>query len=99
VPVYTSGVWIVKEGKEDEFKRRWQAGVDGTVLTVSGVKFMLFQDQENPRRFVSLGEGWRNAEQIEAARSTPEYQDSMATIWRILESGEVTTLRLAAEVS
>lgn len=97
--MYTSGVWIVKEGKEEEFKRRWQAGADATVLAVSGVKFMLFQDQENPRRFLSLGEGWRNVEQIEAARSSPEYQDSMSAIWRMLESGEVTTLRLTAEVS
>jgi quinol monooxygenase YgiN len=97
--VYTSGVWIVKEGNEDEFKRRWQAGVDATVLAVSGVKFMLFQDQESPRRFVSLGEGWRNAEQIEAARGMPEYQDSMSAIWRLLESGEMTTLKLVAEVS
>jgi quinol monooxygenase YgiN len=97
--MYTSGVWIVKEGKEHEFKRRWQAGVDATVLAVSGVKFMLFQDHENPRRFVSLGEGWRNVEQIEAVRSSPEYQDSMAAIWRLLESGEITTLKLAAEVS
>jgi quinol monooxygenase YgiN len=60
---------------------------------------MLLRDAENPRRFVSLGEGWRNPEQIEAARSTPEYQDSIASIWRLLESAEISTLALVREVS
>jgi quinol monooxygenase YgiN len=97
--VYTSGVWIVKEGREGEFRRRWQESADGVALEFPGVKFMLLRDRENPRRFVSLGEGWRNIEQIDAARSRPGYQDSLAATWRVLESGEMTTLELVAEVS
>ena len=97
--MYTSGVWVVKEGREDEFERRWQESVNGASLEFPDVKFVLLRDHENPRRFVSLGEGWRNVEQIEAARSTPGYQDSMAAIWRVLESGEIATLDLVAEVS
>ena len=97
--VYTSGVWIVKEGREAEFARRWQESADGVALNVAGVKFTLLRDRENPRRFISLGEGWRNAEQIEAARSTPEFQDAMASIWRVLESGDISTLDLVASVS
>ena len=97
--MYTSGVWIVKEGREGEFERRWQEGVDGVSLEFPDVKFMLLRDRENPRRFVSLGEGWRNPEQIEAARSTPAYQDSMAAVWRVLDSGEMSTLELVVEVS
>jgi quinol monooxygenase YgiN len=97
--VYTSAVWIVKEGREEEFERRWQEAVNGTSLEFPDVKFMLLRDRENPRRFVSLGEGWRNHEQIEAARSTPSYQDSMASVWRVIDSGEVSTLELVVEVS
>ena len=97
--MYTSGVWIVKEGREDEFERRWQEAVDATSLEFPGVKFMLLRDRENPRRFVSIGEGWRNHEQIEAARSTPAYQDAMAAVWRVLDSGELATLDLVIEVS
>ena len=97
--MYTSGVWIVKEGREDEFARRWQESADSVALDVPGMKFMLLRDRENPRRFISLGEGWRNAEQIEAARSTPEFQDTMASIWRMLESGDISTLDLVASVS
>ena len=97
--MYTSGVWVVKEGREDEFRRRWQEGADRLALGFPGVKFMLLRDQENPRRFVSLDEGWRNRAQIEAARETPEFQDTMASIWRVLDSGETATLDLIASVS
>jgi len=97
--VYTSGVWVVKEGREEEFARRWQESADSLALDFPEVKFMLFRDRENPRRFVSLGEGWRNADQIDAARSTPEFQDAMASIWRMLDSGEIATLDLIASVS
>jgi quinol monooxygenase YgiN len=97
--VYTSGVWVVKEGREGEFARRWQEAVDDAALSNPGVKFMLLRDSDDPRRFVSLGEGWRNREQIEAALSAPAYQDAMAAVWRVLESGELTTLDLVAEVS
>jgi quinol monooxygenase YgiN len=97
--VYTSGVWIVKEGREEEFARRWQKSADRLALDFPGVKFVLLRDRENPRRFVSLGEGWRTAEQIESARETPYFQDSMASIWRMLDSGELTTLDLVASIS
>ena len=97
--MYTSGVWVVKKGREDEFTRRWQESADRLALDVPGVKFMLLRDRENPRRFVSLGEGWRNPDQIEAAREKPEFQDAMKSIWHVLDSGELATLDLIASVS
>jgi hypothetical protein len=48
---------------------------------------------------VSLGSGWRNVEEIDQARSLPSFQDAMASIWRLLESGEMSTLELAVEIS
>jgi heme-degrading monooxygenase HmoA len=97
--MYTSGVWIVKQGREDEFARRWQGSADRLALDFPGVKFMLLRDRENPRRFISLGEGWRTEDEIEAARSSPDFQDAMAAVWRMLETGEMATLDLVSEVS
>jgi hypothetical protein len=97
--MYTSGVWTVKEGREGEFARRWQESADWVALNFPDVKFMLLRDHENPRRFISLGEGWRNIEQVEASRSLPSFQDSMTSIWRLLESGDISTLDLAVEIS
>lgn len=97
--MYTSGVWIVKEGREDEFVRRWEASAQAAAMEFPGVKLMLLRDAESPGRFLSLAEGWRNREQIDAMRATPEFQDSMASIWRMLDSGETAIFELAVEVS
>jgi len=97
--MYTSGIWVVKKGREADFARRWQESADSVALNVPDLKFMLLHDRENPRRYISLGEGWRNAEQIEAARSTPDFQDAMTSIWRLLETGDISTLDLVASVS
>jgi quinol monooxygenase YgiN len=97
--VYTSGVWNVKAGREDEFVRRWEESAQGAVLAFPGVKLMLLRDAENPSRFLSLAEGWRHREQIEEMRSTPQFQDSMASLWRLLDSGETSIFELAVEVS
>jgi heme-degrading monooxygenase HmoA len=95
----TSGIWVVKEGREDDFAHRWEESAGNLSLEFPGVTFRLLRDRENPQRFVSLGEGWRNLEQIDAARSLPGFQDAMASIWRMLESGDMATLELAIEIS
>ena len=97
--MYTSGVWIVKKGREDDFARRWQESADSVSLDYPDITFRLLRDHENSQRFISLGDGWRSTDQIEAARSAPAFQDAMASIWRLLESGEISTLDLVAEIS
>ena len=97
--MYTSGTWIVKKGHDDEFARKWQESVDAVSLEFPGITFRLLRNQEDPRRFVSVGGPWRNAEQVEKARSLPSYQASMAEVERVLESGEISTYELVAEVS
>ena len=97
--ISTSGIWMVKRGREDDFARRWEESAGSLSLEFPGVTFRLLRDHENPQRFVSLGEGWRNHEQVEAARGLPAYQDSMASIWRVLDSGEMSTLELVVEIS
>ena len=97
--MYTSGVWIAKKGHEDDFERLWQAAVDQLSLEFPGITFRLLRDVENPRRFVSMGGAWRNAEQIAAARALPSYQEGMADLEKVLESGDLGTFELAAEVS
>jgi quinol monooxygenase YgiN len=95
----TSGIWTVKAGRADDFARRWEESAGNLSLEFPDVTFRLMRDHDNPQRFVSLGEGWRNLEQIEAARNLPAYQDAMSSIWRLLESGDMSTLELAVEIS
>jgi quinol monooxygenase YgiN len=97
--ICTSGIWVVKEGRESDFVRRWEEMVSNLSLEFPGVTFRLLRDHDEPQRFVSLGEGWRNIEQVEAARNLPTFQDAMASMWRLLDSGDISTLELAVEVS
>ena len=97
--VCTSGIWVVKKGREREFAHRWEESSSNLSREFPDVTFRLLRDREDPRRFISLGEGWRNVEQIEAARSLPSFQDAMASIWNVLESGDISTLDLVVEVS
>ena len=95
----TLGIWVVKAGREDDFAHRWEESASNLSLEFPDVTFRLLRDHDNRQRFVSLGEGWRNLEQIEAARNMPAFQDAMASIWRLLESGDISTLELAVEIS
>jgi heme-degrading monooxygenase HmoA len=95
----TTGIWVVKHGREEDFARRWEESASSLSLEFPGVTFRLLRDRENPQRFVSLGEGWRNIEQVEAARSLPSFQDAMSAMWRMLESGDLSTLDLVVEIS
>ena len=97
--ITTCGVWIVKEGREADFRRSWEESSSALSLQFPGVTFQLLRDREDPRRYVSLGTGWRNLEQIDEARSLPTFQDALASIWRLIESGDISTLELAVEIS
>ena len=97
--ISTFGVWTVKSGREADFARRWEESAGALKLEFPGVTFQLLRDRENAQRYVSLGSGWRNVEEIDQARSLPSFQDAMASIWRLLESGEMSTLELAVEIS
>ena len=97
--ISTCGVWTVKSGREVDFARRWEESAGALKLEFPGVTFQLLRDRENAQRYVSLGSGWRNVEEIDQARSLPSFQDAMASIWRLLESGEMSTLELAVEIS
>lgn len=97
--MYTSGVWNVKEGHENEFRRRWQESVDAAALALPGVVFRLVRDVENRRRFASNAGPWRGLEQIAAMRDSPEFQASLASMAEHLDSYEISTWELVAEVS
>ena len=97
--IVTLGTWVVKKGREEDFVRRWEESADSLSRDYPDLRFRLLRDRSDPRRFVSLGEGWRTLEQVEEVRSLPSFQDAMAAIWRLLESGEVSTLELAVEIS
>jgi quinol monooxygenase YgiN len=97
--MYASGTWIVKKGHEGEFARAWQEAADQASLAFPGVTFRLLRDVEDPKRFVAISGAWRNADQIAAARDLPSYRELMAQAEKLVESSELSTFELAAEIS
>jgi quinol monooxygenase YgiN len=72
--VYTSGDWVVKAGKEDEFVKRWQEFAQWTDKNIEGSgDFYLIQDQQNPKHFLSFG-SWTSPEVVSKWRQLPEFQ-------------------------
>ena len=97
--IYTSGVWSVKEGREEEFARAWQQSVDGMSLDYPGIVFRLLHDIENESRFISVAGPWRNIEQVTAMRNSQRFSDSMSAIQEVLVGMEIATYEVVAEVS
>lgn len=97
--MYASGVWVVREGREQEFARIWQSAADEAALRFPGVTFRLLRDVASPRRFVAFSGPWRSAEQIAAARELPSFQTLVGAGDDVVESAELAIFELAAEIS
>jgi heme-degrading monooxygenase HmoA len=97
--MYTAAMWFVKEGQEGEFERLWQASADNLALEFPGVTFRLLRNADDRRRFVSVGGPWRGAEQIAAARELPSFKEATAAVGELIESGDMASYDLVAEIS
>lgn len=72
---FTSGNWVVKEGREDEFITRWTEFVQWSIETMGHGAFdppVLIRETADPRHFVSFG-GWSDPETVAKWRSHPEF--------------------------
>jgi quinol monooxygenase YgiN len=97
--IYTTGVWTVKPGSEDEFVRIWEQMAEGMSSEYLGVVPRLLRDLEHPSRFVSVAGPWRRPDQVAEALASERFQDARASFQAHLESIEVSTYELVAEVS
>lgn len=96
--LYTSGEWIVKAGREDEFVAAWRDLAEWSMSNVAGGGWAkLLRDRDDPRHFVSFGP-WDSLEAIEEWRASPGFQERVGRIREMLEGFEPRTLEAAAEV-
>jgi heme-degrading monooxygenase HmoA len=86
--VYTSGIWIAKEGQESTFIEAWSAFARWSKEHCAGaMSVVLLRDNANPRRFISVGP-WRCADDVAAWRQTDEFKSAVARMQPMLESFE-----------
>lgn len=79
---FTTGVWNVKKGKEKEFIKEWAEFAEWS-NNIDNVSARLFQDDETPTRFVSIGT-WNDDGTIQKWRERSEYKDSLSRITNLL---------------
>jgi len=97
--IYSSGVWTAKEGREDEFTRRWEADVTLLPAEHPGLVARLLRDTSNPRRLVSFVGPWKSMAELDAVRSSPAFEEGMERSRELLESVEIFTYEPVLEVS
>jgi quinol monooxygenase YgiN len=90
--IYTSGNWVVKEGREQEFVDAWRELAEWTKGEIEGAgNPRLLRDRDNPRHFLSIG-SWDDAQAVEAWRASEGFQQRIEKIRELLEDVEVRTL-------
>ena len=95
---YTSGVWIAKPGREEEFVAAWREFAEWTSATGAGRGWAkLLRDREQPTRFVSLGR-WDSSEDEEAYRSHPGFAERLSHVRELVDHLERSTLDEVAGV-
>lgn len=90
--IYTSGSWLVREGREEEFVEAWRDLATWTKGEIGGAgNPRLLRDRDNPRRFLSFG-AWDDARAVETWRASEGFQQRIGKIRALLEDLEVRTL-------
>ena len=95
--VYTSGTWVVKTGREEEFIQAWDELATWTAAEISpGARAMLLRDRDDPSRFVSFGP-WESDEQVAAWRASEGFASRVGRIRELLDRFEAHTLDPVAQ--
>ncbi len=80
--IYTSGDWMVKPGREEEFIEAWHDLAEWTAAEIApGAPATLLHDRDEPAHFRSFGP-WDSDEQVAAWRQSEGF---LARIGRIRE--------------
>jgi heme-degrading monooxygenase HmoA len=94
---YTSGVWLVKEGEEDDFVADWREfAVWARTMPGCGT-LMLVRDLDEPSRFMSFAP-WESFETQRAWKETDEFRERMTRVRRHVDDFTPRTYESVAQV-
>ena len=95
---YTSGVWVVKPGEEDDFVRSWKEFVGWASEFPGPGTFRLVRDLDQPGRFLSFAP-WESAEAQTAWRQHPEFPERLGRVRAHCDEFHSSTYELVTVVS
>jgi heme-degrading monooxygenase HmoA len=95
---YTSGRWLVQEGQQEEFIKRWTDFTQWSLDSVEGAQsFDLIQDSNDRNRFLSFG-SWSDSQAVQAWRSSPEFSEKLGRCRELCEEFEARDFFLVSEL-
>jgi heme-degrading monooxygenase HmoA len=81
---YTSGMWLVKEGEEDEFVAAWRDFASWGHTWPGCGTLRLVRDHYEPNRFMSFGP-WESFEAQQAWKDSPEFKERIMRVRQHVE--------------
>lgn len=96
--IYSSAVWTVKPGQEDDFVEAWKEFVGWSAGMPGAGVFNLIRDREQPGRFLSFAP-WESWEALQSWTEQPEFAERLGRPRAHCDEFDPSTYELAAEVS
>lgn len=98
MPVYTSGDWHAKSGREQEFVEAWRELAEWSTAEYGPNGWgKLLRDKEEPSRFRSVG-AWPDERTVAEWRASDGFKERFAKISELLDEVVIRTFDLAAQV-
>ena len=79
VETYTNGIWLVKEGEEDEFVAAWRDFVSWASTWPGSGTFRLVRDLDDSARFMSFAP-WESFDAQAAWKAHPEFRERIGRV-------------------
>lgn len=92
---FTSGRWMVKAGREEEFIKRWTTFANWISEGSPGEDFWLLQGQNEPLLFISFG-AWKDLDELKARRSDPKFAELLGKCRELCDDFQASDLVLKA---
>jgi heme-degrading monooxygenase HmoA len=80
---FTTGIWNVKKGKEQDFINAWKEIAEWTFNNMDGGSARLLQDSKDQSRFISVGL-WMSENNIQKWRETDDFKKALEKINNLL---------------
>jgi heme-degrading monooxygenase HmoA len=96
--IWTSGVWTVKVGREDEFISAWAELAVWTKGAFPANQAWLLRQREHPEIFMSVGP-WPSDQAIEEWRASEGLRDRLARLRELVVTFEPRTFDQVVEAA
>ena len=87
---YTSGLWTVKAGEEQEFVEAWKEFVRWAGAMPGSQAFRLVRDLEDSSRFLSFAP-WDDFDSQQAWKNLPDFRERIARVRKHCEDFQPST--------